>query len=966
MSSWRIFQRKLDRVLEKYREGDCVELENCIRGCIRYIGARKFYEREGVWLGIETEFRGDGESDGVFDSVDYFEASKRSALLVRPRDIIRIIPPIRSPRFKRASSTVSYNVQRKWFDKRAGNLSDSEFETSRGRRMRRRRGSRRERSGSPREGRGNDRPNYTDFVVRCRRILRDLYERGDLLVDQDGRLTLAGCKSLLMAWRRCGERDISSRDTAIDLLLEQKPCLLLPKLKDMSDSELDSLMTWRNKKSGFNDMYESRSDEIDFEDFTTKLQRKGFVMTTPNVQDVFNCLDAKRKGYITYRDFADACPRDGDIESALDNILTDLRQRRQGNSKLDHWVEDGWSIRNMDRFRDGIKRLGIRLNRSESENLWNNIDTWRRGYIYWYEFARRLPTDISPDNIIYKDLVVKNINVDEDGYVNLDEFIAYMKKNSRDISKRECRRLFEAIDRKGRGEISMSDFQRLAPSIENVARNMERVMQRVRSRKIDLFKEIDKNNSMCLSFKEFTEFLRDQGVKLSKKRMSEVFNRIDTNEDGMIELKEFEDACPDDGNFVDFVMDLADGRRSTWDHYDRKKSLQRYGNGIDEALGDPMRWSELEVRDWVSSLRNLTWNEQKSLGKVFLRAHVDGPLLLSLTKHDLKRELGLCTKELEVVVDGIERLKQQCSDAKKVDAASWSISQVQDWLERQDFSSRVKRLFRRGRVEGEALQDLTISDLKDLRINARCVQSDVLDARDELFASKPRKVKFALKDNKTVREWNWGDVVEWARKLGFDPLIFRGIRGSSLLKMDSQELRIRGVDSKHRDAILHAIKKLRLKAPTNEVDFKEFWSKLRRRFPGLHKREAKRYFEKIDIDGKGVIDWDDCRTYILLDARNLRELSRIVPEYVSDLERLSRRGGRRSRRTDPYTWCIDETMNWLERRGYGRHIPRFELYRIDGEKLSAMSESYLKRIDNSISSRKRLDILDDIQDLFDS
>jgi len=882
MGSWSNFQRKLDKVQDKYRVGDYVELESRLRGRIRYIGARRNDKRGDVWIGIETEHRGDGESDGIFKGEEYFEAAELSALLVPPGDIVEIISDLRSSRLERSARPLSSAIQQKWF-RRSSSYSDSEYELAKSSsRRRQRRGARDE---SPRSNHERGSVNYNEFADRCIRKLLELADYNEI-AHNGHEISLSDAKKLLSAWRRVDEREISSRDKAVDLVIDRSISRVESKLKKMSDSQLDTLMGRGSRKRPLDDVDDSRRD--------------------------------------------------------------------QTSSRLDRWAKDGKKAHGFDEFQDGLKRLKIQLSGRETRKLFENIDHRDRGYVSWHEFKRLVPNDIPINEINLRDLIGDNrggsAEADDSNYIHRNEFVRYLKKLRNRVPSREAKRIFDAIDTNQRGKITTRELDRMLPDLERIDPEIERVLDRIHERQA---KEKDSANDRLVSRDEFDDFLYKERIDISKNQSDDIFDKIDTKGGGLINLQDFKDACPNDRDFADWIYDLADGRRASWD---RLMKRQRSSSLRNREVPDVLKWSEAEVCDWVGSLQFLDRSSQEFLEKEFRKARIDGHTLSTLSDIELKEDFKLQSHERKAVLDGVSALLRQSGS---YDPSNWNCSEVEKWLEDKRFSRAVIRAFRDERIDGQRLEEIDERELKDFYIKGRRLREEILDARDELFTSKNSEKDYS-------RFWNESDVKNWAREQGFDSYPFGAMNGKELLRTTKKELLQRGVDRLDIDVVLDAIKKLSSDSEGSEVDLDEFYSRLTRKkvgFPHLEWDDAKEYFEMIDVNKKGVVNWEDFDENVVRRARSLRDCHKLIPDYARDIRKSAQTGGGVP---DPSCWNINKTLDWLEDRGYGKYIPQFEVHRIDGAKLKSMTPSLLEIIDNRMSNRTIGYILADIRDLFRS
>jgi len=930
-------------VLNDYQVGDYVELDSRIRGVIRYVGARKG-DREDVWIGVETEERGGGKTDGFFDGINYFQAARRSALLVLPDEIVRIIDPLRSSRLKRSARPLSTAIQQDWFRSSPRELTDSEYEISRNRR---RGGSSEE---SPRNRRSNNSTDYHQLKKRSVRLLQQLYDDGKIALSNK-KITESGARSFLAALRQVIRRAISSRDKAIDMILGRSIDRLETKLEDMSKADLDMLMGSDSRKRG-RDAVGSRDDDISLRQFTKKLLKKDIIMNASNAEKVFKKLDRNSDGYISYHDFTKACSHNGDTLTKLDNLLISLRKRSDTDSRLDRWVEDGKKVRGLSDFRNGLKRLKIYLNGKEARTVFENIDDRDKGYIYWREFARLVPTNVPNNDITYRDLLSEKgggrggMEADSD-YVHRDEFVTWLQSrySLNRISSRGAERIFDAIDTKEKDKVAVSDLERLLPADEHFS-SIDRVLDRIHRRMEDR----SSSHSTLVPFREFSDFLYERDIRISKKEEEKIFDEMEVRSQGLMDLNALKDACPKNLDLADWVKDLAEGRRSSWD---RLREHQREKNRED-ATGQNM--NEKEVRDWVYSLSSLDRGSQDFISDAFWEAHVDGKTLLSMNNYELKNEFKLQSNEREAILDGISELKLKGkSSNESKDPFSWSCSKVVRWLEEKNFPREVIREFRRDRINGQQLEYLNEQDLEDLYIDSGSLRDEILNARDQLFYSVVQK--------KEVRHWTASDVKNWARDLDFDTYHFEAMNGKELLRANEKALKLRGVDRLDIQTVLDAIKKLR-----SEVDIDEFFSRLKRKregFPDIDWHAAKKYFEAIDAKGKGHVNWDDFQESVLRKARSLRDLHKLVPKYARDVQKSANEEDSAGESTDPSSWDIGRTSDWLEERGYGDYINQFEVHKIDGLELKGMTERLLEVIDERMSRRTRRKLMTDIRELFE-
>ena len=134
--------------------------------------------------------------------------------------------------------------------------------------------------------------------------------------------------------------------------------------------------------------------------------------------------------------------------------------------------------------------------------LFNQIDVNGDGKINKNELLKGLQSKIKSDTLAQDvEQIYKNIDMDNNGYIEYEEFVRAAVSKERFINENVLRFAFRYFDKDGSGEITFDEIEALfSQSISDKTKVHETL--------VNIIKEVDKNNDGKINFDEFSKVMK--------------------------------------------------------------------------------------------------------------------------------------------------------------------------------------------------------------------------------------------------------------------------------------------------------------------------------------------------------------------------------------------------------------------------------------------------------------------------
>jgi calcium-dependent protein kinase len=134
--------------------------------------------------------------------------------------------------------------------------------------------------------------------------------------------------------------------------------------------------------------------------------------------------------------------------------------------------------------------------------LFNQIDVNGDGKINKQELLKGLQSKIKSDTLAQDvDQIYKNIDMDNNGYIEYEEFVRAAVSKERFINENVLRFAFRYFDKDGSGEITFDE-------IEAVFKESVADKNKVHESLSQIIKEVDANGDGIISFNEFSDIMK--------------------------------------------------------------------------------------------------------------------------------------------------------------------------------------------------------------------------------------------------------------------------------------------------------------------------------------------------------------------------------------------------------------------------------------------------------------------------
>jgi calcium-dependent protein kinase len=134
--------------------------------------------------------------------------------------------------------------------------------------------------------------------------------------------------------------------------------------------------------------------------------------------------------------------------------------------------------------------------------LFNQIDVNGDGKINKNELLKGLQSKIKSDTLVQDvEQIYKNIDMDNNGYIEYEEFVRAAVSKERFINENVLRFAFRYFDKDGSGEITFDE-------IEAVFKESVADKNKVHESLSQIIKEVDANGDGIISFNEFSDIMK--------------------------------------------------------------------------------------------------------------------------------------------------------------------------------------------------------------------------------------------------------------------------------------------------------------------------------------------------------------------------------------------------------------------------------------------------------------------------
>ena len=140
--------------------------------------------------------------------------------------------------------------------------------------------------------------------------------------------------------------------------------------------------------------------------------------------------------------------------------------------------------------------------------LFNQIDNNGDGKVNQQELLKGLKAKIKSDTL-EKDVaeIYKNIDMDNNGYIEYEEFVRAAVSKERFLNENVLRFAFRYFDKDGSGEITFDEIEKIFKDSVSDKSNVHDALKKI-------IAEVDTNGDGIISFKEFSDIMK----KMLKKK----------------------------------------------------------------------------------------------------------------------------------------------------------------------------------------------------------------------------------------------------------------------------------------------------------------------------------------------------------------------------------------------------------------------------------------------------------------
>jgi len=329
-----------------------------------------------------------------------------------------------------------------------------------------------------------------------------------------------------------GEIDIGEFVHLMFPLAAEKIAKLKQNFQDEADV-IKAFESWDTNKDG----------QISFQELKTAVQKTGQNLSDEDINSIFAIGDADQNGEIDMQEFmtlmlpntSDVVAKFRAIRKTVKDVQTAFRQfDKNGDGSIDK-----------NELTSSLKSSGGNFSQKEIDVIFSAADIDGNGEIDYEEFIALMCPSAS--DIIekfrskYKNMndvkaAFQRFDGNGDGSLSKSELSTALKSSGESYSDVEVDAIFSLGDVDNDGEITLEEFIALmSPSASQVVLKIRKAFKNLNDVK-DAFKKIDTNNDGLLSK---DEMMSSCGNKFDPEEVNAIFELGDVNGDGEIDISEF-------------------------------------------------------------------------------------------------------------------------------------------------------------------------------------------------------------------------------------------------------------------------------------------------------------------------------------------------------------------------------------------------------------------------------------------
>merc|ERR1719309_266136 len=309
---------------------------------------------------------------------------------------------------------------------------------------------------------------------------------------------------------------------------------LISNLKQNFASEADvraAFASWDSNKDG----------QISFAELKSAVQRSGQKLTDEDINAIFVVGDIDQNGEIDLDEFMKMMmPSTSDVVSKFRSIRKTVQDVQNAFRQFDR---NGDGAIDKAELTSALKSTGGNFTQQEIDTIFSAADSDGNGEIDYEEFIALMCPSASDivekfrakyKNVSDVKAAFKRFDRNGDGALEKAELTAALKSSGESYSDVEVNAIFSLGDVDGDGEITLEEFIALmSPSASSVVKRISKSFKNLNDVKA-AFKKIDKDGDGLLSKQEMM-----QGKKFDAEEVNAIFELGDVNGDGSIDMGEF-------------------------------------------------------------------------------------------------------------------------------------------------------------------------------------------------------------------------------------------------------------------------------------------------------------------------------------------------------------------------------------------------------------------------------------------
>lgn len=358
--------------------------------------------------------------------------------------------------------------------------------------------------------------------------------------------------------------------------------LMFPSAGELISNLRNNFRSQEDVILAFNNWDTNGDGQISFTELKNAVQRSGQRLTEEEINSIFVIGDIDQNGEIDKDEFIRMMmPSTSDVVSKFRSVRKTVKDVQMAFKQFDR---NGDGSIDRSELTNALMNTGGNFTKQEIDVIFTAADIDGNGEIDYEEFIALMCPSAS--DIVekfrgkYKNLndvraAFKMFDRNGDGALSKDELASAMKSSGESYSDIEVNAIFSLGDVDGDGEITLEEFIALMkPSAAQVVQKLSKNFKNLSDVK-EAFKKIDTNHDGLLSK---SEMLSSAGNKFDSEEVDAIFQLGDVNGDGEIDMSEFISIMFPSA--VDVVLQVSSNFKTLDDVKAAFKLLDKDGDGM--------------------------------------------------------------------------------------------------------------------------------------------------------------------------------------------------------------------------------------------------------------------------------------------------------------------------------------------------------------------------------------------------